>query len=141
MPLIRGLQVLLLTGLSSLVLLVLYGLGHELAQQQGRPLRGGLAWGLLAGALQLCWFPLLMLLQNTGALLWPVRRLQLALGAMALFVLPLLVLAPPWADWSHPYRSAYLLFCAAAGIALSYAGQSVLPHWCARRSGDRYMAT
>lgn len=137
----NGLQVVLLGGLSSLALLVFYGVGHELALQQGRHLRGGVAWGLLVSALQLGWFPLLVLLQNAGALLWPLRRLQLALGSMVLFALPLLIFAPPWGNWSHPYRSAYLLCCAAAGIALSYAGQVLLQHWHTRRSGDRYMAS
>ena len=132
---------LLLGGLSSLALLALYGVGHELALQQGRPLRGGVAWGLLASALQLAWFPLLVLLQNVGALFWPTRRMPLALGAMTLFALPLLLLAPPWGSWSHPYRFAYLLFCAAVGIALSYAGQALLQFWRTRHSGERYMAT
>jgi hypothetical protein len=124
--LMGGLQVLLLAVLSSLLLIKLYALGHELAREAGRTLRGGVGWGLLASALQVAWFPLLILLQNLGALLWPQRRLQLALGSWMLFALPLLLLAPPWGSWSHPYRVAYLLSCAAVAVALSYIGQRLL---------------
>jgi hypothetical protein len=120
------LQTLLLSAAAVLLFVYLHETAVSMAAARGRTLRGGFSWGITVH-LALYVFVFLSLLQNTAALRWPTRRIGLAVLAWLIFAGLLTLLANPFASWAHPYRWALLIFCSAAGFALSLVGQSVWP--------------
>jgi len=120
------LQILLLSAAAVLLFVYLHDAAVSIAASRGRTLRGGVNWGITV-QIALYVFVFLSLLQNAAALRWPARRIRLAVLAWLAFAVLLTLLGNPFASWAHPYRWALLMFCSAAGCALSLVGQSVWP--------------
>lgn len=118
------LPALLLSAASVLLFVGLHDFAVSVALERGRGLRGGVGWGLTV-QLALHAFAALLLAFNVAALVWPARRVRLALAAWLTFAGLLTLLANPFASWSHPYRYLLLQSCALAGFCLSLAGQSL----------------
>lgn len=119
-----GLQILLVSAAAILLFAYLHETAVSMAVARGRTLRGGVSWGI---TVQLAWyvFVFLTLLQNVAALRWPARRMRLAVLAWLVFAVLFTLLGNPFGSWAHPYRWALLMFCSAAGCALSLLGQGL----------------
>jgi peptidoglycan/LPS O-acetylase OafA/YrhL len=126
-------QVVLPSAAALLLFVGLHDLAVTLALEHGRSLRDGVGWGLTV-QLALFAFAVLALLQSLAARLWPARRARLALAAWVVFAALLTLLADPFGSWSHPMRYLLLQCCAAAGFALSLAGQQL---WTSHLSDPR----
>ncbi len=118
----------MLSAAAWLLVVLLHGFGYALAAELGRTVRGGVGWGGLM-RLALAVFALLTLVQNCAALRWPDKRWHIAVAVWLLFAVPFTLLCDPLGGWSHPYRYLYLLFCSAAGVCLSLAGQHLFLRW------------
>ncbi|MDG1579692.1 hypothetical protein [Pseudomonas sp. GOM6] len=93
-----------------------------IAADHGRSLRGGVGWGITV-ELAFYSFVLLLMAQAVAALRWPARRIWVAASAWLVFMVLMVLMANPFAAWSHPYRFILLLVCAALGFATVLAGQ------------------
>ncbi|WP_369960301.1 hypothetical protein [Pseudomonas benzenivorans] len=119
-----GLQVLLLSAAAVLLFVYLHDAAASMAVARGRTLRGDISWGITV-QLALYAFAFLTLLQNVAALRWPARRMRVAMLVWLIFAVLLTLLGNPFGSWAHPYRWALLMFCSAAGCALSLIGQGL----------------
>ncbi|QKE64854.1 hypothetical protein HNE05_16350 [Aquipseudomonas campi] len=119
-----SLQILLVSAAAILLFVYLHETAVSMAVARGRTLRGGVSWGITV-QLALYVFAFLTLLQNAAALRWPARRMSLAVLAWLVFAVLFTLLGNPFGSWAHPYRWALLMFCSAAGCALSLVGQGL----------------